>query len=516
VKSVSMITVFLAFSFFLAFSQIGLIKAEATTIVVPDDYQTIADAINYASEGDTIFVKKGNYDGPRDETLIIDKTISLIGEETTTLNLHPLLLNKSIFGQPYQTFNTSMIVQSNNVTISGLTIKTPSSAGGGAISVNGDGVQIVNCIINTPDLSLKGSYSTISETRLFIGNLAVRGSKQTISKNTVFKGDIDITSSHNNITLNTLIEEIRLEGSNNMISGNSFYRIFLENSDSNKIHNNTFSCIWLGLYGHTCSNNIVSGNNLDGGYIWGILMGDGSNNVFYNNYITDYGGSHDGYGVAIGGNHFVAENNTFYHNTFVNNNKNVGYNWEINGIGNFWDNGIEGNYWDDYTGMDADGDGIGDTPYIIDEKNQDNFPLMAQIRSFDAGTWESTDYQVNIVSNSTVSDFSFNPEIALIRFDVEGEDGTTGFCRVMLPKDLLHAEDGWTVLMNGISVSPTPYEDTNSTYLYFTYSHSTKTVEVIGTYAVPEFPSWTLMPLLLTATLAAIITKKRLTKHRPY
>ena len=34
-----------------------------------------------------------------------------------------------------------------------------------------------------------------------------------------------------------------------------------------------------------------------------------------------------------------------------------------------------GNYWDDYTGTDADGDGIGDTPYSIDF-DKDNYPLM--------------------------------------------------------------------------------------------------------------------------------------------
>jgi nitrous oxidase accessory protein NosD len=38
----------------------------------------------------------------------------------------------------------------------------------------------------------------------------------------------------------------------------------------------------------------------------------------------------------------------------------------------------KGNYWSDYTGIDNDGDGFGDTPYIIDANNQDNYPLMNQ------------------------------------------------------------------------------------------------------------------------------------------
>ena len=45
----------------------------------------------------------------------------------------------------------------------------------------------------------------------------------------------------------------------------------------------------------------------------------------------------------------------------------------------FWDNDGEGNYWDDYAGSDDNGDGVGDTPYIIDENNQDNFPLMEPV-----------------------------------------------------------------------------------------------------------------------------------------
>ena len=48
---------------------------------------------------------------------------------------------------------------------------------------------------------------------------------------------------------------------------------------------------------------------------------------------------------------------------------------------NNWDNGTKGNYWSDYTGTDANGDGIGDTPYVIYENNQDNYPLMKQFET---------------------------------------------------------------------------------------------------------------------------------------
>jgi nitrous oxidase accessory protein NosD len=72
-----------------------------------------------------------------------------------------------------------------------------------------------------------------------------------------------------------------------------------------------------------------------------------------------------------------------YHNNFVNNTKQV-YSYETTAE---WDNGYPsgGNHWDDYNGEDSKSgprqnrtgsDGVGDTPYVVDENNTDTYPLM--------------------------------------------------------------------------------------------------------------------------------------------
>ena len=105
-------------------------------------------------------------------------------------------------------------------------------------------------------------------------------------------------------------------------------------------------------------------------------MGEGHDNIFHGNNITNLEYGSGRYGVALGGNRYVlSENNTFYHNSFTNNNKNVII--ESFAAGNFWDYGVEGNYWDDYNGTDSNRDDIGDTPYVINSDNIDNYPLMA-------------------------------------------------------------------------------------------------------------------------------------------
>jgi len=312
---------------------------------------------------------------------------------------------------------------------------------------------------------------------------------------------------------------------NNTITKNE-NGIWLYTSSNNTISENTLTNNDWGIriqggYPTYAPNNKVCGNTITNNKEYGIIIIDSVDNSIYGNNIAN-----NEYGIHIPG-FMEITNNTIHHNNFINNTEQASVpgwwhmivfeeHW-VPPPSNVWDDGTEGNYWSNYVtrypnATETDSF-IWTTPYNISENNQDNYPLTAPIYLFDAGTWEWTQYNVYVVSNSTVSDFSFNPkEGALLRFDVEGEDGTTGFCRVTIPKDLLTAEDNWTVLVDGASVTPMVNEDATNTYLYFTYNHRTKTIEIIGTDSIPEFPSWIILPLLITTTFAAIIYKKRLPK----
>jgi len=69
-----------------------------------------------------------------------------------------------------------------------------------------------------------------------------------------------------------------------------------------------------------------------------------------------------------------SNNNSVYLNNFWKNDVAA-----IDECNNTWDNGEQGNYWDQYTGIDVNGDGIGDTSYTISEENVDRFPLTSMI-----------------------------------------------------------------------------------------------------------------------------------------
>jgi parallel beta-helix repeat protein len=136
--------------------------------------------------------------------------------------------------------------------------------------------------------------------------------------------------------------------------------------EGNNITKNTYAGIWLELsqYNNISKNTLANTIAFNG--IGGIKLQDFSN---YNNIVDNYLTSNAWYGIYVENSWF----NHVFHNNFVNNYDQA----YCDSSGNAWDDGYEGNYWSDYDGTDSDGDGIGDTSYIIDSSDQDNYPLMS-------------------------------------------------------------------------------------------------------------------------------------------
>ena len=119
------------------------------------------------------------------------------------------------------------------------------------------------------------------------------------------------------------------------------------------------------IYLDSSSSNQIVGNNITSYNTYCIQFDrNSSNNLIIGNSFYDAGRAVD---INSGG------NNTFYLNNFVDNFKHV----QTYGD-NVWDNGSVGNFWSDYTGSDADGDGVGDIPYTVeyDDDLRDPYPLM--------------------------------------------------------------------------------------------------------------------------------------------
>jgi parallel beta-helix repeat protein len=331
----------------------------------------------------------------------------------------------------------------------------------------------------------------------------------------------DNTLSGNNFTTNSVGIDLEYYCDNNVLSGNnvtanSYYGIYLDGScDGNTLSgNNVAANSGYGIELDYSSDNIFSGNNVAANSYYGIYL-DGScddNTLSGNNVAANSDG------VVL----YYSSGNRIFHNDFLNNTEQAA----ASNSPNTWDDGYPsgGNYWSDYltkysNATENDSSAIWNTPYNVSSGNIDRYPLMGPFHTFPAGPYNGITYYVNIVSNSTLSNFASgvsleNPAEKLLIFNVTGTSGTTGFCRVAIPLSLMSRE--WTVTVNGTPTSYSTTADLNYTYIYFTYPHSTQTVMITGTSVIPEFQPYMLLPLLMITLLTATVSKRRRNQgHKP-
>jgi parallel beta-helix repeat protein len=322
----------------------------------------------------------------------------LISVSTLTANIQPVSASGTIYIKPDGTVDGTdkiqrdddvytftdniydeIVVQIDNIVIDGAGYTLQGTGSGTGISLS-----------ERSNVTIKNIEIVAFSYGIFLwssSNNSISGNNVTLSTQPIPE-DVSLgivllfSSSYNTISGNNVtntFEGIKLQSSSsyNNISGNklenNYYGITISFSTNyNNVSGNTVTAGRNGVYLMNCLNNIVSRNNITTNSNHGILLHpEASNNILSENYIKN-----NNKGITI----FRSSNNFIYHNNLDNT---VQVYFYESGPINFWDDGYPsgGNFWSDYTtrypdAQELDDSCIWDTPYVIDENNQDNYPLM--------------------------------------------------------------------------------------------------------------------------------------------
>ncbi len=260
----------------------------------PNNYTKIQDAIDNASDGDTVFVYSGIYN----ESLLVDVSIVLKGENKNTTIIE---LN---FG------NYIINVSADEVTISGFSlINYGMFFSEFGILINSDYNCINENIISTTgfDINLNGKWNNVSNNIFYHLDLPYPGLCSVICKKS-----------------NNIIH-------NNEIKGPCVVGIMCSSSSYDKITGNNFNRTGFGIYLINSTNCEISKNKIVNGSVYGIaLIENSSDNYIFRNDIRN----NQEYGIFL----YYSFSNRIEENNFIKNKPNAFFK---NSRFNSWDR----NYW---------------------------------------------------------------------------------------------------------------------------------------------------------------------------
>jgi parallel beta-helix repeat protein len=365
---------------------INIKPVKGATITVPDDYPTIQDAIDHAFAGDTVFVRAGVYE---ENIHLQGKDLSFLGDNRNTILKGNLQLENWIGSISNFTILANRESPHNGINI----FSTPSP-----LLLN-NAMKSGSAVLGASDrLVYDNSFENLSY-GVYVGTW-YGGSSATIMNNTFKDCGTGIGTDYNGACLvanNSFIGNGYGigDGGHCDVVGNFFFNNTIGISTGETwffyypsiIQDNLiFGCgkgIWL-----TSSSGLlfdIRGNHIIGnGY--GILFGSGyASGTAFNNTIED-----NEAGVVFSAIEAYSQDCWVYSNNMINNEDSVLFAANRSDSIMSWDVGYPtgGNYWTDYGGVDLQSgpfqnltgsDGFGDTPYILNEFNQDNYPFMEKI-----------------------------------------------------------------------------------------------------------------------------------------
>ena len=337
------------------------------------NYTSIQQAISNATDGDVIYVYSGTYN----ENIFIPKyidSLKLIGENRNTTVINGAQENCA-----------TLEIWGKNCTFENFTI-TSSERSTSIITISyTDHVKIIN---NRIEANNNTCIYMFFSTNVTILNNSITGGGINIVGSSLENWNTHIISGN---TLNGRRLYYIKDVSNFVISSEEVGQIILVNCTDSSIKNVDVSKSIIGLLMAFSSNNVIKKCHIHDNH-YGIFLHESKDNTIEDNLVENntYGiyVTHSSYNKIK--NNLIRWNkncgcwlccgsfyNTIYMNNFTMNGKNA---HDAERFDRWYYKNV-GNYWDDYNGTDDDGDGIGDSPYIIstikNETIEDKYPIVS-------------------------------------------------------------------------------------------------------------------------------------------